>query len=64
MLRLPGILTLGNLIFGGHRCRRHQWHRRGSFPGRSLLLGTLLGLFMSRANQYRTEEQEWGNHNG
>ena len=48
MLRLLGILTLGNMIFGGHR-----HHRRF---GRGLLLGTLLGLFMSRANEYRTEE--------
>jgi len=54
MLRLLGILSLGNMIFGGHR--RHCHHRHGSFPGRGLLLGTLLGLFMSRAN--RTEEEE------
>ena len=33
-------------------------HRHGSFLGRSLLLGTLLGLFMSRANQNRTEEED------
>ena len=37
MLRLLGILTLGNMIFGGHRHRHH-----GSFLGRGLLLGTLL----------------------
>ena len=56
MLRLLGILTLGNMIFGG---RRHRGHRRLSRrAGRSLLLGTLLGLFMSRANQNRTEEEE------
>ncbi len=52
MLRLLGILTLGNMIFGGRRC---HWHRHGGL-GRSLLLGTLLGLFMSRANQNRTGE--------
>ena len=57
MLRLLGILTLGNMIFGGHHCHRHHFHRHGSFLGRSLLLGTLLGLFMSRANQNRTEEE-------
>ena len=54
MLRLLGILTLGNMIFGGHRhhCHRHLSHRLG----RGILLGTLLGLFVSRANQNRTEE--------
>ena len=55
MLRLLGALTLGNMIFGGHRCHRHHWHRHGSFLGRGLLLGTLLGLFVSRVN--RTEEE-------
>ena len=55
MLRLLGALTLGNMIFGGHRCHCHRHH--GSFLGRGLLLGTLLGLFMSRANQNRTEEE-------
>ena len=49
MLRLLGILTLGNMIFGGHRCRHHRYH--GSHLGRSILLGTLLGLFVSRANR-------------
>jgi len=59
MLRLLGILALGNMIFGGHRCHcHHHYHRHGSFLGRSILLGTLLGLFVSRANQNRTEE-EW-----
>ena len=54
MLRLLGILTLGNMIFGGHR---HHDHRRLSRRlGRGILLGTLLGLFVSRANQDRTEE--------
>ena len=55
MLRLLGILSLGNMIFGGHRCHcRHHYHRRhGSFLGRSLLLGTLIGLFASRANKNR-----------
>ena len=57
MLRLLGILTLGNMIFGGHHCHHHHCHRHGSFLGRSLLLGTLLGLFVSRANQTRTEEE-------
>ena len=56
MLRLLGILTLGDMIVGGHRCHCHH-HRHGSFLGRSLLLGTLLGLFMSRANEDRTEEE-------
>ncbi len=54
MLRLLGILTLGNMIFGGHR--RH-YHRLGRRLGRSLLLGTMLGLFMSRADQNRTGEE-------
>ena len=49
MLRLLGILTLGNMIFGGHRRRHHRYH--GSHLGRSILLGTLLGLFVSRANR-------------
>ena len=57
MLRLLGILTLGNMIFGGHRCHCHH-HRPGSFLSRGLLLGTLLGLFVSRANQNRTEEED------
>ena len=49
MLRLLGILTLGNMIFGGHR---HHYHRRLSRRlGRGILLGTLLGLFVRRANQ-------------
>ena len=55
MLRLLGILTLGNMIFGGRQYHRHHWHRHGGL-GRSLLIGTLLGLFVSRANQNRTEE--------
>ena len=38
MLRLLGILTLGNMIFGGHRCHRHHWHRHGGFLGRGLLI--------------------------
>ena len=77
MLRLLGALTLGNMIFGGHRCHCHHHRRHGSFLGgiaraprsssrvsraphaacRSILLGTLLGLFVSRANQNRTEEE-------
>ena len=52
VLRLLGILTLGNMIFGGHHCHCHHHHH-----GRSLLLGTLLGLLISRANQTRTEEE-------
>lgn len=57
MLRLPGALTLGNMILGGHRCHwRH--HYRGGFPGGGLLLGALLGLFISRANQNRTGGEE------
>lgn len=55
MLRLLGILTLGNMIFG-HRCHCHRHH--SSFLGRSLLIGTLLGLFMSRANANNTQEQQ------
>ena len=56
MLRLLGILTLGNMIFGGHRCHCHH-HCHGGL-GRGLLLGTLIGLFASRANQNRAEEYE------
>ena len=59
MLRLLGILTLGRMIFCGHRCHCHHWHyhrHHGSFLGRSILLGTLLGLFASRANRDRYEE--------
>ena len=52
MLRLHGALTLGNMIFGGHRCHCHHHHHHGGFLGR----GLLLGLFMSRANEKRTEE--------
>lgn len=55
MLRLLGALTLGNMIFGGHRCHCHHHRHHGSFLGRGLLLGTLLGLFVSRVN--RTEEE-------
>ena len=55
MLRLLGILTLGNLIFGGHRCHYHRHLSRRI--GRGILLGTLLGLFVSRANQTRTGEE-------
>ena len=62
MLRLLGILTLGNMIFGGHHCRHHRYHSRRL--SRSLLLGTLLGLFVSRANQNRTEEYEGEDYNG
>ena len=57
MLRLFGILTLGNMIFDGRHCHRYHCHRHGGFLGRSLLLGTLLGLFVSRANQNRTGEE-------
>ena len=60
MLRLLGILTLGRMIFGGHRCHCHHWHHHrhhGSFLGRSILLGTLLGLFASQANRDRFEEE-------
>ena len=56
MLRLLGALTLGNMIFGGHRCHCHH-HHHGGFLGRGLLLGMLLGLFVSRANQNRAEEE-------
>ena len=37
MLRLPGILALGNMIFGGSRRCRH-----GSFPGSLFLLPALM----------------------
>ena len=55
MLRLLGILALGNMIFGGHHhhYHRHHCHRLG----RGLLLGTLIGLFVSRANQNGIEEE-------
>ena len=56
MLRLLGILSLGNMIFGGHSCHCHHHHRHGSFLGRSILLGTLLGVLVSRVNQNRTGE--------
>ena len=56
MLRLLGALTLGNMIFGGHRCHCHH-HRYGGL-GRGLLLGALIGLFMSRSNQTRAGEEE------
>ena len=55
MLRLLGILTLGHMIFGGHRRHYHRHH--GSGLGRSFLLGTLLGLFVSRANREKEKEQ-------
>ena len=58
MLRLLGILALRNVIFGGHRCHCHHHYRRhGSFLGRSILLGTLLGLFMNRSNERCYEEE-------
>ena len=62
MLRLLGILTLGNMIFGGHRYRYHRHLSRRL--GRGLLLGTLLGLFVSRANQDRAEEYEGESYSG
>ncbi len=55
MLRLLGILTLGNMIFGGRH--RHYHRHLGRRLGRGILLGTLLGLFVSRANQNRNEEE-------
>ncbi len=55
MLRLLGILTLGNVIFGGFHC--HHWHRHGGL-GRGLLLGALIGLFARRVNQARAGEEE------
>ena len=60
MLRLLGILSLSRMIFGGRHCHCHHWHHRhhGSFLGRSILLGTLLGLFASRANRDRYGEVE------
>lgn len=57
MLRLLGILTLGNMIFGGHH--RHYHRHLSRRLGRGILLGTLLGLFVSRTNQNRTEEEEF-----
>ncbi len=54
MLRLLGILVLGNLIFGGRHC--HHDRHMGRCLGRSLLLGTLLGLFISRRNQKRNDD--------
>ena len=49
MLRLLGILTLGNMIFGG---RHRHYHRHLSHRlGRGLLLGALFGLFISRKTQ-------------
>ena len=59
MLRLLGIFALGRMIFGGHHCHchHHYYRHHGSFLGRSILLGTLLGLFASRANEDRFEEE-------
>ncbi len=54
MLRLFGILTLGNMIFGGHR--RHDHRRLSRRLGRGLLTGTLLGLFISRNMQDYSED--------
>ena len=42
------------MFFGGHRHHYHRYHCHRL--GRGLLPGTLLGLFVSRANQNRTEE--------
>ena len=42
MLRLLGILALGNLFFGRHHHRRRRALRRGLF------LGTILGYFSGR----------------
>ena len=65
MLRLLGILSLGNMIFGGHHCHcHHHHHHHGRFLGRSLLVGALLGLFMSHANQNRADENGEENDNG
>ena len=58
MLRLLGLFTLGRMIFGGHRCHCHhhyRHHRHGSFLGRSILLGTLIGLFAHHAQESREE---------
>ena len=52
MLRLLGFLAVGNMFFGSrHHHHRHHCHRLG----RGLLLGTLLGLFVSRANQHHAD---------
>ena len=65
MLRLLGILSLGNMIFGGHHCYcHHHHHHHGRFLGRSLLVGALLGLFMGHANQNRAKENGEENYNG
>jgi len=58
MLRLLGALTLGHMVFG-HHCR---WHHRHCL-GRGLLIGTVLGLFISRANQSRAGGYEGVNEN-
>ena len=57
MLRLLGILTLGNMVFGGRHCHHYHCHRHGRALGRGIVLGTLLGLFMSRASENRTGEE-------
>ena len=36
----------------------NNWYHRHGGLGRGLLLGTLIGLFASRANQNRAEEYE------
>lgn len=58
MLRLLGALSLGHLVFGHHG----HWHRHCRHHlGRGLLLGALLGLFISRANQNSGYEGVNGN---
>ena len=56
MLRLLGILSLGNLLFGRHH--HHHWCRRHGGLGGGLLLGALLGLFMSRNSENHAEEYD------
>ena len=54
MLRLLGALTLGNMIFGDRHGHHHHCYRRARRAmTRGILLGTLFGLFVNRANENR-----------
>ena len=51
MLRFLGICALGNLLFG----RRRLFRPRIGFLGRSILLGTVLGLIAGQINRNRED---------
>ena len=50
MLRFLGICALGKLLFG-----RGLFRPRGGSLGKSILIGTVLGLIMGRINRNREE---------